>query len=161
MAQVSFTKAQITTSVRDWWASKWPHFGPGECSCRHCGDVTVDTEFMHAMELTRKMWGRPMVLNSVYRCPTHNKTVGGAERSYHMQGRAADVEVGHFARAEFGDLVIVDLIKCAVRAKLLGTGLYIQQAGGFIHLDNGPPRTWQQYAGGFGAHDDVMERRII
>lgn len=34
---------------------------------------------------------RPIVVNSAFRSPQVNKQVGGAKRSLHMQGRAADI----------------------------------------------------------------------
>ena len=34
---------------------------------------------------------QPIIISSGYRCPALNKAVGGAKRSYHLQGRAADI----------------------------------------------------------------------
>ncbi|WP_363322820.1 D-Ala-D-Ala carboxypeptidase family metallohydrolase [uncultured Muribaculum sp.] len=35
-----------------------------------------------------------MYVNSGYRCPALNAVVGGAKRSYHLLGRAADLTTG-------------------------------------------------------------------
>jgi uncharacterized protein YcbK (DUF882 family) len=40
------------------------------------------------------MVGAPLVIVSGYRCPPHNRTVGGAPDSQHMYGAAADLELG-------------------------------------------------------------------
>ena len=42
----------------------------------------------------REMWGAPITVNSGYRCPVLNKTVGGAAGSQHMKGEAADITAG-------------------------------------------------------------------
>lgn len=41
---------------------------------------------------TRQKYGKPIYINSGYRCPELNRRVGGATHSYHLQGRAADVD---------------------------------------------------------------------
>ncbi len=46
-----------------------------------------------ALEAYRQVWGRPIIITSGYRTPAHNRQVGGAGRSFHMQGLAADIEV--------------------------------------------------------------------
>ncbi len=39
----------------------------------------------------RQLCGKPLVINSGYRCPNHNANVGGEKNSYHLVGEAADV----------------------------------------------------------------------
>lgn len=39
----------------------------------------------------REKFGKPIYINSAYRTPEVNKSVGGAKRSLHLQGRAADI----------------------------------------------------------------------
>lgn len=39
----------------------------------------------------RNILGRPIVVNSAFRSPEVNKAVGGATKSLHLQGRAADI----------------------------------------------------------------------
>ena len=46
-----------------------------------------------ALEAYRQVWGRPIIITSGYRSPEHNRRVGGASQSFHMQGLAADIEV--------------------------------------------------------------------
>jgi uncharacterized protein YcbK (DUF882 family) len=43
------------------------------------------------LEELRGVWGRPLVITSGYRCERHNIAVGGALRSLHRLGRAADI----------------------------------------------------------------------
>lgn len=39
----------------------------------------------------RSAWGRPLTVNSGYRCPELNKAVGGVPTSQHVKGEAADI----------------------------------------------------------------------
>jgi len=43
----------------------------------------------------REAWGRPITVNSGYRCPALNKAVGGAATSQHLTGHAADITTGN------------------------------------------------------------------
>lgn len=42
----------------------------------------------------REMWGKPIKVNSGYRCPKLNAAVGGSSQSSHMSGCAADITTG-------------------------------------------------------------------
>jgi uncharacterized protein YcbK (DUF882 family) len=46
---------------------------------------------MYKLELLRDDYGKPMIVTSGYRCPTHNERVGGVSGSLHTLGRATDV----------------------------------------------------------------------
>lgn len=46
------------------------------------------------LEPARALLGSPIYVNSGYRCKALNTAVGGAERSYHLAGRAADLTTG-------------------------------------------------------------------
>ena len=39
----------------------------------------------------RTAWGKPLAINSGYRCPDLNREVGGVPTSQHVKGEAADV----------------------------------------------------------------------
>lgn len=41
----------------------------------------------------RDALGKPIIINSGYRCPKLNKAVGGASTSAHLTGEAADIEI--------------------------------------------------------------------
>lgn len=45
----------------------------------------------NTLNFLRDKLERPIIVNSGYRTPAVNKAVGGAKRSLHMQGRAADI----------------------------------------------------------------------
>lgn len=70
------------------------HFSPSEFTC-HCGCGAgmerMDSGFLMKLEEARKLAGIPFVLSSAYRCPKHNRAVGGVEDSAHVRGYAADI----------------------------------------------------------------------
>lgn len=69
------------------------HFSLREFECRCCHCVRLSPVLVVLLEALRAQWGNPIIITSGYRCPPHNKEVGGAARSLHMVGQAADVMV--------------------------------------------------------------------
>lgn len=49
----------------------------------------------HILDPLREAWGKPIHVNSGYRCPRLNKEVGGSPSSQHMKGQAADITTGN------------------------------------------------------------------
>lgn len=64
----------------------------------------------------RDAWGKPLAINSGYRCPEVNKAVGGVPTSGHSKGEAADV--CPFGRNGHGDIETVRQL--AITARDLG-----------------------------------------
>ena len=46
----------------------------------------------HLLDPLREWYGKPIYVNSGYRCPELNKAVGGVENSFHVSGCAADID---------------------------------------------------------------------
>lgn len=70
------------------------HFVEREFRCRCCGRVRIVPELVQALEQLRAQIEKPITIVSGYRCPTHNRAVGGGSMSSHVTGRAADVRPG-------------------------------------------------------------------
>lgn len=79
------------------------HFKFEEFRCRCCGGLpplaraNIEALVDNVLDPARQEFGRPVLVNSGYRCPKHNAEVGGVANSQHMKGEAADVrprEVG-------------------------------------------------------------------
>ena len=68
-----------------------PHFKLREFQCRCCGLVKLSPRLLQMLEELREKAGIPLVVTSGYRCPTHNRRVGGVPRSLHLDGCAADI----------------------------------------------------------------------
>lgn len=73
------------------------HFSYAEFACRcggrspGCHGVLVDRRHVARLETYRDKIGGPVTVVSGYRCPAHNKAVGGASSSQHMYGVATDI----------------------------------------------------------------------
>ncbi len=89
----------------------------------------MDRDFMIALNQLRLIAGRPIKVNSGYRCAKHNKAVGGASHSQHLVGRAADIVIA--------GLTLNEMVELAERIDVFhngGIGVYLQ--AGFIHVDS-------------------------
>ncbi len=78
------------------------HFSDDELQCQgtECGPefigchiIGTTQALVDALEAFRAAVGKPVIINSGYRCPVHNAAVGGAPNSQHMLGEAADIRV--------------------------------------------------------------------
>lgn len=54
----------------------------------------IDALMEECLDKVREMWGKPIGVNSGYRCYELNKAVGGAKNSQHLRGEAADITTG-------------------------------------------------------------------
>lgn len=48
----------------------------------------------NVLQPLRDAWGKPLTVNSGYRCKTLNAAVGGVPTSQHVKGEAADIAAG-------------------------------------------------------------------
>jgi uncharacterized protein YcbK (DUF882 family) len=70
------------------------NFNRVEFACRcGCGSDHVKPELIAVLQRLRDKVKRPVVILSGVRCLKHNKRVGGASRSRHLVGDAADVRI--------------------------------------------------------------------
>ena len=81
------------------------------------------------LQFLRDYTGRPITINSAYRCPDHNAKVGGSKTSQHLLGKAADITIQSLKPAEVYSL-IEDLIDMGHMLQG-GLGLYDT----FVHYD--------------------------
>lgn len=81
------------------------------------------------LQILRDFIGKPITINSGYRSPKYNKKIGGATRSQHILGKAADIRVNGISPNELHG-IIEELIKDE-RLKIGGLGKY----SSFTHID--------------------------
>lgn len=70
------------------------NFTREEFACRcGCQFDTVDYELLVLLQEVRDHFDTPVTITSGCRCPSYNNIVGGAYKSQHMFGKAADIQV--------------------------------------------------------------------
>ena len=111
---------------------RWKNFSPAEIACRGTGQLKLHPEALDKLQALRGRLGKPLILRSAYRSPEHNRAVGGAKASKHMDGTAFDIAMGNHDPAAFE--------AAAREVGFLGFGYYPRS--GFIHIDLGPARSW-------------------
>ena len=97
----------------------------------------MDEGFMRRLQMLRNLYRKPMYITSGFRTQAYNKQIGGAARSLHLEGKAADIHV--FGAEAF------ELLGLAIAVGFKGVG--VQQKGPhltrFIHLDlRDNPAVW-------------------
>lgn len=107
------------------------YFNSTEFDCHGsgcCSQTIVNEDLVTYLNKIREHFGKPITVTSGYRCPVHNKNVGGATGSRHTKGDAADIVVSGIAPAE--------VAKYAECIGILGIGLYETNSDGhFVHID--------------------------
>jgi zinc D-Ala-D-Ala carboxypeptidase len=111
---------------------RWKNFSPGEIACRGTGQLKLHAQALDRLQALRDRLGKPLILRSAYRSPEHNRAVGGAPRSKHMDGTAFDIAMGNHDPVAFE--------AAAREVGFLGFGYYPRS--GFMHIDLGPARVW-------------------
>lgn len=103
------------------------------CKCG-CGlglkDGDINLELVAVIQGVRDTFKKPVIINSGLRCADHNKRVGGAPKSQHLLGTAADIRVQGVDPAE------VYRYLSAKYPKKFGVGSY----NTFTHIDVRPNR---------------------
>lgn len=145
----------IKTFRKDYRTQLSKNFKVNEFACKGkgcCGSVKVDTNLVAYLQQIRDYFGKPVTINSGYRCEKHNKAVGGASGSKHTLGMAADIVVEGVRPA--------DVAKYCESIGILGIGLYGSSDGNFVHIDTRTSKSFwyghkQEYRSTFGGENAV------
>lgn len=97
-------------------------------------EILLDPELIKKLEQLRSFIGQPLIINSGYRTPEHNKAVGGSPKSQHMRGTAADIRL-------VPGLTVDEMAVLAEKAGFDGIGKY--EWG--IHVDTRGTRARWDY----------------
>ena len=71
------------------------NFSPAEIACRGTGKLLINEPALDKLQALRDRLGKPLIVRSAYRSPEHNRAVGGATRSKHMDGAAFDIAMSN------------------------------------------------------------------
>jgi zinc D-Ala-D-Ala carboxypeptidase len=115
--------------TRSW---RWKNFSPAEIACRGTGKLLINEPALDKLQALRDRLGKPLIVRSAYRSPEHNRAVGGASRSKHLDCLAFDIAMANHDPVAFET--------AAREVGFLGFGFYPRS--GFMHIDLGPERKW-------------------
>ena len=120
---VEFEKGRSDKIAKNFQYKEFDCHGQGCCST-----TIIDEKLVEYVQRIRDHFGKPVTITSSYRCEVHNRRVGGATKSYHMRGQAADIVVQGVSSRE--------VAKYAESIGILGIGLYeTSKDGYFTHID--------------------------
>jgi uncharacterized protein YcbK (DUF882 family) len=131
------------------------HFSKAEFQCPCCQMLSIAMPLVTTLEELRALVGKPLKITSAYRCPVHNAAVGGAPKSEHISGLAADVLVptGVTLKAFYA------MADSLFRFKNGGIGLYPAEgkSPAFIHVDvRGTRARWARVGGKYVGIESVL-----
>ncbi len=129
------TSIRTYSKKRDGNTKLSENFKVKEFACKDGSDeIKIDSKVVGYLQAARDHFKVPIYINSAYRTPAYNKKIGGASKSYHMQGRAVD----HHAK---GKVALLELARFYESIGCLGIIVYPNS--GFVHIDS---RTSRYYA---------------
>ena len=106
-----------------------PHFHEDEFSCPCCGLFKSNARLVLALEeLRAHCGGQPITVLSGTRCRGWNGIIGGASRSQHLYGMAADIVVCRLHPVEVA-------AKAEMVTAFMHGGIGTYPNNGFIHVD--------------------------
>lgn len=123
MATNTYKKGQKTKLSENFNSLEFDCHGSGCCS-----ETIINPKLIEYVQKIRDHFGKSITITSGYRCPVHNKRIGGATGSRHSKGDAADIVVQGVAPRE--------VAKYAESIGIKGIGLYETSTDGhFTHVD--------------------------
>lgn len=69
------------------------NFSRSEFRCKCCEADNINMMLVQILQAVRDHFGVPVTISSGVRCAKRNAKVGGAKRSQHLLGNAADIQV--------------------------------------------------------------------
>ncbi len=91
----------------------------------------------NVLDPLREAWGKPVTVNSGYRCPALNRAVGGSKTSHHLRGMAADITTGNRTDNR-------RLFQLAINMDLPFTQLIDERGFSWIHISHDPDNIKRQ-----------------
>jgi len=86
------------------------NFSRSEFECTDGSEMPLEVfnnviEVAENLEVLRAHFNTPININSAYRSPVYNRSVGGAVNSQHLSGKAADVVMDGITPSEVADAI--------------------------------------------------------
>ena len=93
----------------------------------------LDKLIDNVLDPLRELYGKPIIVNSGYRCTKLNKAIGGAKNSQHLVGQASDIRTVQNTKESNKELF--DLIK---NSKLPFDQLIYEYDYNWVHVSYSP-----------------------
>lgn len=91
------------------------------------------------LQVLRDHVKQPVVINSGYRHPAYNRSIGGAKNSQHLTAKAADIRVRGYTPDEAAK--VIEQLIAAGKMRQGGLGIYKR---GWVHYDvRGTKARWR------------------
>ncbi len=90
-------------------------------------EVLLEDDLLQKLQVLRDELGKPVIVISAYRNEKYNKLVGGAPKSQHLYGKAADIKVPGVSPLQ--------VAKIANKLGFNGIGVYTHNGNSFTHVD--------------------------
>ena len=104
------------------------NFKVHEIACKDgSGELLFDYELINKLQRLRDTLGKPIIVCSAYRTPAYNKKCGGAPKSQHLLGKAADIKIA--------GMHPLDVAFVAQKMGFTGIGVYTHDGNYFTHVD--------------------------
>ena len=101
-----------------------------KCGCEMPQDVLDNIKIVaEQLQIVRDKLNKAIKINSAYRCPKHNESIGGAKNSQHKLGKASDIVVNGMSPEKMFSLLNSMMIDKDIKTG--GLGLY----NTFVHMD--------------------------
>ena len=102
------------------------NFSKSEFDCSCCCDMPTNVLnnvkiVAEQLQVLRGEVGVSITVNSAYRCPAHNKSIGGVSNSQHILGKASDIVISGYKPSETFSLVDSLINKCEMLQGGLGS----------------------------------------
>lgn len=117
-----------------------------KCKCGNCEmpENCPPQSLIDILENIREHFGKAVIINSGYRCPSHNAKVGGAKSSRHTYGDAVDIRVSGVPTKEVYAYVLQTFGEQPLGiAKKIISDPY----RGFVHIDTRGKKARWSYPG--------------
>jgi uncharacterized protein YcbK (DUF882 family) len=117
--------------------------------------LQIDLRLLEGLETLRSLSGIPVRVHAGYRCPRHNREVGGVPHSEHLEGLAADVSLPGVSLQRMYQLAL-EVPQFAAG----GIGVY---DGNFLHVDvRDRQARWARVSGKYvGIAELVREPQLL
>jgi len=125
MLEMLLKDAEVEKYIKE---KKIKYFKAEEFRCKHCGKILIHNSLIDILEELRENLKKPVIITSAYRCPVHNRRIGGVNNSAHVKGYAVDVKANSKTRYE--------ILRFLFAKGITRIGI----ASNFIHFDVDPKK---------------------